>query len=144
MIIFAFVSLPSPSFSFNASFFFLLLLPETSIGLLAGFRLLNLIPKLLSMFFLVVPVFEELPILIVLVKESFLSLCDVCFHVSPATLMLPTAFPLLLGSSSQYNSRETSPSPLTTNSRSLSLLPLNLAVTPGDDDLILNSASVSI
>ena len=43
MMIFAFVSLPLPSFNFNASLLFVLLLPETSIGLFLGLSPVNLI-----------------------------------------------------------------------------------------------------
>ena len=83
------------------------------------------------------------PTLIVFFTSPFLSLNAVCFHLSPATLMSPTASPFLFGSSFHSNCRVTSPLPLTTSSRFPSLLPLNLAVTPGDVDKILNSASLS-
>ena len=133
-MIFALISLPEPSFNFNALFLFLLLLPETSMGLLLGLRLLNLMGTLLVMFFLLIPIFEFPPTLMVDTTSPF---SPFCLKVLPPTLNSPTARPALLGLSSHLNFRETLPLPFTTNSDPS---PLNLASTPGDDESMLNWA----
>ena len=67
-------------------------------------------------------------------------LLPLCLNVLPAIFNSPTACPFSFGSSLHFNRRVTSPLPLTINS---SPFGLNLALTPGDVDKILNDASLS-
>ena len=67
-------------------------------------------------------------------------LLPLCLNVLPAIFNSPTACPFSFGSSFHFNLKVTSPLPLTINS---SPFGLNLALTPGEVDIILNDASSS-